>query len=249
MNRQEYLLSITRKQKYICRNCGKEYLPKEADRTSYCSRECYFASGKVGRPRLRVVIVKAKPVCVVCNQAFDGKRGTKYCSDGCRKQRTKIKDFERNESRKSLKERHCEGCGKGFVSHYGDKRRSFCSVKCFKRYNSKGNNNNRKRARRYGVAYEYVNIFRVFERDGWQCQICGKSTPKKNRGSRYTNAPELDHRIPMSKGGGHLYSNVQCVCRKCNGLKSNKNEAGQLPLFEIESQRVGGFHSLGTAAR
>jgi len=91
----------------------------------------------------------------------------------------------------------------------------------------------RQRARHCGVEYEPINVFKVFERDRWHCQICGKPTPKKNRGTRYPNAPELDHRIPISKGGPHLYSNVQCACRRCNGLKSNKNCDGQLPLFGV----------------
>jgi len=66
-----------------------------------------------------------------------------------------------------------------------------------------------------------------------QCSRCGKPTPKKNRGKKYSNAPELDHRIPMLKNGNHLYSNVQCACRACNIWKSNKNEVGQLPLYEV----------------
>jgi 5-methylcytosine-specific restriction endonuclease McrA len=75
----------------------------------------------------------------------------------------------------------------------------------------------------------------VFMRDQWHCQICGKPTPEKNRGTHYPNAPELDHRIPMSLGGGHLYSNVQCVCRRCNLAKSNRNCVGQFPLFQANA--------------
>jgi 5-methylcytosine-specific restriction endonuclease McrA len=100
-----------------------------------------------------------------------------------------------------------------------------------KRRRKRGSDNYRKKARRLGVAYESINVMRVFDRDGWRCQICGKDAPKKNRGTTRSNAPELDHRIPMSVGGGHLYSNVQCVHRACNLMKSNKTHVGQLPLF------------------
>jgi 5-methylcytosine-specific restriction endonuclease McrA len=72
---------------------------------------------------------------------------------------------------------------------------------------------------------------KVFERDGWKCQICGKQTPRARRGYRYSNAPELDHRIPISKGGPHTYGNTQCACRACNLEKSNRSNVGQLPLL------------------
>ncbi len=126
----------------------------------------------------------------------------------------------------------CEICGEIFTATYKDTKH--CSDKC-RRKNKQlmKTGDSRKRARQFGVKYEYINPLKVFMRDGWHCQICGKATPIKNRGKFYPNAPELDHRIPLSKGGGHLYSNVQCACRKCNGQKSNKDNRGQMPLFEI----------------
>src|SRR5690606_14803487 len=90
-----------------------------------------------------------------------------------------------------------------------------------------------------GVPYEPVNVLLVFERDGWRCQICGKDTPQSRRGTNYSNAPELDHRIPISKGGPHTYDNVQCACRECNGRKSNRTEEGQINMFTINGLRGG----------
>lgn len=91
--------------------------------------------------------------------------------------------------------------------------------------------NHRKRAIKHGAPYESVSPEKVFARDGWKCQICGKATPVERRGTRYSNAPELDHRIPISLGGPHTYLNCQCACRECNTTKSNRNTAGQYPLF------------------
>ena len=136
-----------------------------------------------------------------------------------------------------LKERICKQCGILFIQIYKNKHRVFCSSLCGKRNmrNSRGSRNARETARKYNVDYEYINPIKVFERDEWICRICRKKTPKNKRGSNAPNAPELDHRIPISKGGGHLYNNVQCLCRRCNGLKSNHNNNGQKPLFEIKS--------------
>jgi 5-methylcytosine-specific restriction endonuclease McrA len=83
------------------------------------------------------------------------------------------------------------------------------------------------------VFYEYIDHVAIFERDGWRCQICGKPTPARWRGTHRSNAPELDHRVPITKRGAHAYGNVQCACRACNGWKSNRLCVGQLPLFDV----------------
>jgi 5-methylcytosine-specific restriction endonuclease McrA len=49
----------------------------------------------------------------------------------------------------------------------------------------------------------------VFARDGWACQYCGKS------------AENLDHVIPRSRGGEHIWENVVAACRRCNAKKEN----------------------------
>jgi 5-methylcytosine-specific restriction endonuclease McrA len=34
----------------------------------------------------------------------------------------------------------------------------------------------------------------------------------------------IDHVVPMSKGGLHVWGNVQCACQRCNASKSDKIE-------------------------
>lgn len=96
--------------------------------------------------------------------------------------------------------------------------------------------NYRRRARYYGVPYEKVDAGFVFERDGWRCQICGDKTPARLRGTTDPKSPELDHRIPMSRGGSHSYDNVQVACRECNARKGFRNSAGQTTLFPNPSK-------------
>ena len=132
--------------------------------------------------------------------------------------------------------RPCATCGTTF-----DKTRSshrvYCSDECrdimmrklkAERNRQIGKNHNA-RARHYGVVREPVNKTRVFIRDKWTCQRCGCKTPKRLVGLNIDNSPELDHIIPLSKGGPHTYSNVRCICRRCNIEKSDKLE-GQLVL-------------------
>ena len=56
--------------------------------------------------------------------------------------------------------------------------------------------------------------FSIYERDGDRCRHCGVS-------EQYATL-EIDHIIPISKGGKSTYDNLQTLCRKCNYEKGNK---------------------------
>lgn len=55
----------------------------------------------------------------------------------------------------------------------------------------------------------------VMERDNYTCQMCGKYMPDEI-------GLHIDHIVPVSKGGKTELSNLQVLCSKCNGNKSNK---------------------------
>jgi hypothetical protein len=75
----------------------------------------------------------------------------------------------------------------------------------------------RRGGRVHGVAYD---PYAVFKRDKWRCYLCNTKTQKKDI---YANdAAEIDHVIPLSKGGKDIPSNVKCCCRACNIDKSDK---------------------------
>lgn len=82
--------------------------------------------------------------------------------------------------------------------------------------------NHRKRARKYGGRYVRFKLADVLARDGWSCRACGIPTPMELRGAHVHNSPELDHVIPLSRGGDHAPGNAQCLCRSCNLLKRNR---------------------------
>lgn len=50
----------------------------------------------------------------------------------------------------------------------------------------------------------------VFVRDGHLCQYCGAT------------AENLDHVIPRSRGGLHVWENVVAACRRCNAGKEDR---------------------------
>lgn len=78
------------------------------------------------------------------------------------------------------------------------------------------------RARKKDVHFTAVDRVRVFERDGWRCRLCGCSSPIELMGTLHDSAPELDHVVPLSKGGAHTEANTQLLCRLCNQIKSDR---------------------------
>ena len=44
---------------------------------------------------------------------------------------------------------------------------------------------------------------------------------------------DIDHKVPISKGGGNEFDNLQLLCRKCNGKKGDKTTHGSsMPLLQ-----------------
>lgn len=78
----------------------------------------------------------------------------------------------------------------------------------------------RARMKSVGIV-ERIDPFEVLNAFNWTCYICKKKTPKRLRGTYEDRAPEVDHIVPLSKGGDHTFSNLACACRKCNLEKSN----------------------------
>ncbi len=85
----------------------------------------------------------------------------------------------------------------------------------------------RRRCKHFGVPYQAFNPRKVFEDDNWQCRICLKFTTPEHLGTRFDDAPEIDHIWPLSvvydgrKSPGHVPSNCRTACRKCNSIRGN----------------------------
>lgn len=230
-----------------CQQCGKRFQSYQSKTLKYCSRDCFNASrGK--RATYYALHVRR---CKTCNAYVSSKGNARITCTECSIARG---------SGAAYSARSCNGCGVLFspmpytVSGRGvtQPRPRYCSDACeesAKRIKRRANRkayrkearalgldaarNHRKRARLAGVAYEAVLPRKVFERDGWRCQMCGISTPSKHRGTCKPNAPELDHVIPIALGGSHTYDNVQCSCRRCNGMKGATRVMSQAPLFSV----------------
>jgi len=58
--------------------------------------------------------------------------------------------------------------------------------------------------------------FRVLRRDGYRCRLCGLAAEDGVQ-------LEVDHRVPVAKGGGNSESNLWTLCQPCNSGKSDSD--------------------------
>lgn len=136
----------------------------------------------------------------------------------------------------------CKECGKEYtprqymesmgLRYYSNP--GYCSHECKKKnenrrgHKAKSKDTHRKRAQRYGVAYDgSITLQRLIKRDGLKCCICGGECDlndhewAENFGPTY---PTIDHIIPMAQGGSHTWDNVQIAHAICNSKKGKSLE-------------------------
>lgn len=101
----------------------------------------------------------------------------------------------------------------------------YCSTRC-----ARADGRDRRRARKREAFVENVYRAKVFERDGWRCQICRRKVDR-SKAVPHPKAPTLDHIIPLAKGGTHEPRNAQLACFACNCRKSDQLTGDQLLLI------------------
>lgn len=202
------------------RPCGLSGWCKEC-RNLETKRKRDAAPKKPKQPRKRTVNGR---LCSVCGTELVG-RQKNVCSDNeCGLEYKRRKSYQYDSAKKVIKTRKCKECGEQFTSEYGNKRRYFCSDECGDRHNGRVAKSVRRVRMRGddGRMIESIDPFFILERDGWRCYLCGVKTPKRLRGTCEPNAPEVDHVVPVARGGSHTEDNLRCCCRRCNQAKSDR---------------------------
>lgn len=228
-----------------CEHCRIPFSRKHRSRDSgrFCSRTCAFAAKAAGgwnrglakpKPNHRRCECGASKVpnartcrqckhdrtiraCTECGALHLKQNFT--CSTACRSARLKRIQYKA----RTFKDLTCARCSQQFQSGVGVTNREAVCQRCIKQAQRKrSGRKHTERAKRAGVPYVYgINPQRVFDRDGWRCQLCGCKT-QRYRGTEHPHSPQLDHIVPLSKGGPHTWDNVQCACKSCNHRKSSK---------------------------
>lgn len=94
----------------------------------------------------------------------------------------------------------------------------YCSASCLR-----ADGKDRRRARKREAFVAPVYRSRIFDRDAWMCQLCGKRT-SPGRVVPHPLAPVLDHIVPLADGGTHEPKNVQCAHFLCNSQKADRGQ-------------------------
>lgn len=68
---------------------------------------------------------------------------------------------------------------------------------------------------------------KIFIRDKYECQYCGSHEDL-----------EIDHIIPLSKGGNNEDSNLITACHKCNNLKGDKDIKEFFKMIERDNKKL-----------
>jgi 5-methylcytosine-specific restriction endonuclease McrA len=224
------------KRDIACGGCGQLFTPKLANGI-YCSKKCKLAAWKRNNPERHKQNVAKE------SQRIRSLRSEPSLSRARKALIRSLRNFLTNKiavaTRHDMAARPCALCGNPVGYVFGRSRR-YCSDRCKRksRVMTDAEREYRKAAKKYrrakerGIDGEIFSPLEIFLRDGWRCQICGVSTPPSRRGTRHHNAPEIDHIVPLSKGGKHLRTNVQCACHSCNAYKSNRMIVGQYGLLQ-----------------
>jgi hypothetical protein len=102
--------------------------------------------------------------------------------------------------------------------------RKFCSRKCnakspkAKAIKKLSKQNRRHKTRSKSGVAQLICIDQLMKRDRRRCKQC-KTLCVKPEGYNHPNEGTIDHIMPLSKGGLHLWSNVQLLCSQCNTAK------------------------------
>ena len=194
-----------------CVVCGVEFTLVKCSK--YCTPRCRAAAVRRRAGVLARDLSQRRP-CLACNRPTT--RGN-FCSAKCRA------GYE-------IPIRPCGNCGTDFTPKTLADR--YCSIKCRGRHShsitpfvwSAGAQAcyQRRRALIKGATVgERIVPADVYDRDGWVCGLCGDPV---DRSLQYPDpmSKSLDHIVPVSRGGAHALTNVQCSHLHCNISKSDR---------------------------
>lgn len=186
----------------ICQHCDSLFIPRSDSPGIFCSKSCNAKYHNARRPKK----IKELPnTCLCCNAPIV--KTNKFCNRSCaasynNKQRQPKYSVEKN----------CTQCNILLTGV----QKIFCSRQC------SGKARRKNRSIEYYKAINRETYRRYIARRKWQTPIGEDINAIKQF---YLNCPEgyeVDHIIPISKGGAHSLENLQYLTKEENRRKSNK---------------------------
>lgn len=196
-----------------CVECGNPIPESFNANNKTCSETCREAmirrnlqkSGEVYR---REVLGKVRATtCIGCGSSIPDSRypNSRYCSSRCRETGATIRRRQERHRRDGRTgPALCHACGSDLgVDCRKDK--IYCDWSC---------KNAMRRTRRFKVTHVTWSREEIYERDHGICYMCNRNVP--------FDEYQVEHLIPLSKGGADAPYNIAVSCRGCNsGKKDN----------------------------
>lgn len=198
-----------RRSSCLCRGCGVVF---DANASStgagqgvsrkFCSIKC--------RDRFNRQLWKKKKSCDWCGCEFMSTRG-KFCSVDC--------VAAKNRSISGKREIPCAKCGTMFRER-SDRHgyNKYCSRDCYFGSDIRRSAPPEQRTTR---KLTKTKRMKIVERDRWKCRDCGCRV-RDDVDDRHPRKANVDHVIPVSRGGTNEEHNLQCLCRACNAKKRDR---------------------------
>jgi 5-methylcytosine-specific restriction endonuclease McrA len=205
---EEFIQRSPQSERRRCLVCGRAFIAHPKQRTTFCSKSC----GNKARLGWRMEIACPVPwrTCRRCGL-------TRYGRPSC----CRAAYVPRPEHRKA-----CLGCDAEVVSR-GGRPRVWC-LACLRL--QKQEDHRKRRGREVTAFRTQVVRRRIYERDGWNCQLCRKPV-RRDAVVPHPLAPTLDHIVPLARGGTHEPRNVQLAHFRCNTAKGARGDSWQLRLI------------------
>jgi 5-methylcytosine-specific restriction endonuclease McrA len=193
----------------VCKICSKEFKKRHDSKNIYCSQECAaIGSGIALAEKAHQKYLLNPKHCCECNSIIPfEKRTNKFCCQSCAA--THNNKGVRRHGKDKSKCIVCDNPTKSYKAKY-------CSNKCQATTTKVIRTPEEHRIRRNEVAAAYRARLRN-QTPTW--------ADRKAIREFYANCPpgyEVDHIIPISKGGLHILENLQYLTMEENRRKSNK---------------------------
>lgn len=161
--------------------------------------------------------------CGLCAKRFTPEltSAQKFCSVTCKN------SAHRDSSKKSCSELGCDRPlrAKGMCSmHWKRAGRAAGLIRNEPWDERRKANYQKRRAQKLNLPADAVRTLDVYERDEWVCGLCSLPVDRELAYPDPSSA-SLDHILPLSKGGHHVFENVQLGHLSCNVRKGARVEA------------------------
>lgn len=216
-----------------CPKCGTRFHPRQTTQV-YCSKPCRSyvnVRAQIARGYRQTAAEKARRAKYQRenrDRHIDRKRTRnreyertvrlpKQRSEAARRkaQRRLLKAARGTRGMKKWAAGQCRRCGSSFIGVANKAHTpAYCSTRC-----ALNDKSDRRRARQGGARLISSDArWKVFERDGWLCLLCGQPV-NRQAVVPADDAPTIDHRKPLVAGGDHDETNWQTAHFKCNVRK------------------------------